>query len=120
MLTPWNDTALAQPEERRDLDVPSAVVTGFVRMNREFLISLRGGPGRWVDSQTGKDTRVRSSQLDLTLGVGLASGRGAADEVADLLSAWQKNGTSVHVAAAPGCDMVVAESDTCYIVIPRR
>ncbi len=102
---------VALPGDRDlDIDFHDVTVSGVIRLDYEFVITMAGGFGRWADDN-GEMVDIDSiDQMDIAFGRSQAT-----DESLrlfhDRLAGWANDGTQLRFVGAPGrCFLLLDES----------
>lgn len=122
----WNPTRAgtaleAQPNER-DLDIPTAQLVSVVRRDNDFIVTLAGGHGEWVNTHTGARETI-APPIDITITLAYKNkGRWKphnVNAIENLLNHWRDTRTPLQMIAAPGRATILIDNHQKFLPLGR-
>lgn len=107
---------MAVPPDLRDLDLDAVTLKSYIRKDYEFIVTLTGGFGQWVDSRKKTMTDVSLTECTLTFGFDdpdtelLETLCGA---ISRILDRWLEASMPLRMVAAPGVRTVSSRMRQC-------
>lgn len=99
----------------RDIELDGVQVRSVIRLDGEFMLTLAGGSGYWIEDGDRIDLAV-VDDVDIRFGI---SPEPAAAMFEEILTSWQNAAVPLAFVGAPGRDLLIIETADRWLPLPR-